>query len=142
MKTIISDFLKWFLIINTGILFIVWMNLINNDTIWVSIIPQIFCASFVTSLVTTAVFSINPKKPLSAPLRILIPFAHYLALCVIIMTMGIRFDWFDFTPSGCLAVLLSVAGVYLIAAAISYFLSRSEAAEMTRALREFEDEEQ
>ena len=139
MKAFISEFLKWFLIINTGIMLIVWLNIFKYDNIWVSIIPQIFCASAVTSLVTTAVFSINPKKPLSAPLRILIPVMHYIILCVIIMTLGTLFDWFELSLSGCIAVALSVAGVYFIAAVISYLLSKSEADEMTRALKDFED---
>ena len=137
MKAFISEFLKWFLIINTGIMLIVWLNIFRYDNIWVSIIPQIFCASAVTSLVTTAVFSINPKKPLGKPLRILIPVAHYLVLCVIIMTLGKFFDWFELSLSGCVVVALSVAGVYLITAVISYLLSKSEADEMTKALIDF-----
>ena len=137
MKAFISEFLKWFLIINTGIMLIVWLNIFRYDNIWVSIIPQIFCASAVTSLVTTAVFSINPKKPLGKPLRILIPVAHYLVLCVIIMTLGKFFDWFELSLSGCVVVALSVAGVYLITAVISYLLSKSEADEMTKALKDF-----
>ncbi len=139
MKAFISEFLKWFLIINTGIMLIVWFNIFNYEAIWTQIFPQIFCASFVTSIVTTAFFSINPKKPLSRIMRVLIPVAHYLVLCVIIMTLGTLFDWFEFSLSGCLVVALSVAGVYLITAAISYLLSKSEADEMTKALKNFKD---
>lgn len=139
MKAFISEFLKWFLIINTGIMLIVWFNIFNYETIWTQIFPQIFCASFVTSIVTTAFFSINPKKPLSRIMRVLIPMTHYLVLCVIIMTLGTLFDWFEFSMSGCLVVVLSVAGVYLITAVISYLLSKSEADEMTKALKDFKD---
>jgi hypothetical protein len=139
MKAFFSEFLKWFLIINTGIMLIVWINIFKYDTIWSTIIPQIFCASFVTSLVTTAVFSINPKKPLSALVRFLISAAHYLVLCVIIMTLGTLFNWFDLSLSGCIIVALSVAGVYLVAAVISYLLSKSEADEMTKALKDFRE---
>lgn len=140
MKTFISEFLKWFLIINTGIMLVVWVNIFRYDTIWVSIIPQIFCASFVTSLITTAFFSINPKKPLSKAMRAFIQLAHYLVLCIVIMTLGTLFDWFNFSLSGGLMVVLSVAGVYLITAFISYLLSKSEADEMTKALKDFNDE--
>ncbi len=139
MKAFFSEFLKWFLIINTGIMLIVWINIFKYDTIWTTTIPQIFCASFVTSLVTTAVFSINPKKPLSALVRFLISAAHYLVLCVIIMTLGTLFNWFDLSLSGCIIVALSVAGVYLVAAVISYLLSKSEADEMTKALKDFRE---
>ena len=37
-------------------------------------------------------------------------------------------------------VILSVAGVYFIAAVISYLLSKGEADEMTNALKNFGDE--
>ena len=140
MKTFLSDILKWFLIINTAIMLVVWLNIFRYDTIWISIIPQIFCASFATSVVTTAYFSFNPKKPISAPVRILLTVAHYLVLCIIIMTLGTLFDWFDLTASGCVAVALSVAGVYLITAVISYILSKSEADEMTNALKNYKDD--
>ena len=141
MKTFLSDLLKWFLIINTGIMLIVWINILSYDTIWISIIPQIFCASFITSVVTTAFFSFNPKRPISVPMRILIACAHYLSLCIIIMTLGNFFNWFELSFSGCFTVAISVAGVYLIAAVISYAFSKSEADEMTSALKNFKDKE-
>lgn len=140
MKTFISDFLKWFLIINTGIMLVVWVCIFKYDSIWTSIIPQIFCASFLTSLVTTAFFSINTKKPMSVPIRVLLSIAHYLVLCVIIMTLGTLFNWFELSLSGCFTVILSVAAVYFITAVISYLLSKSEADEMTKALKNFSDE--
>ena len=135
MKTFLSDLLKWFLIINTGIMAIVWINLFGYDEIWTAIFPQIFGASFLTSLVTCGYFSINPKKPISVPVRILLTFAHYLILCVIIMGLGNLFDWFELSVTGGISVVLSVAGVYLIATVVSIVLSKSEADEMTRALK-------
>ncbi len=141
MKTFLSDLLKWFLIINTGIMVIVWINLFGYDDIWTAIFPQIFAASFLTSLVTTAYFSINPKKPISVPVRILLTLAHYLLLCVIIMGLGSIFNWFDLSITGCIMVALSVAGVYLIATVISIILSKGEADEMTKALKNFNSED-
>lgn len=140
MKTFLSDLLKWFLIINTGIMVIVWINLFGYDDIWTAIFPQIFAASFLTSLVTTAYFSINPKKPINVPVRILLTFAHYLILCVIIMGLGSIFNWFDLSITGCIMVALSVAGVYLIATIISIILSKGEADEMTKAIKKYSDE--
>ena len=140
MKTFLSDLLKWFLIINTAIMVIVWINLFGYDDIWTAIFPQIFAASFLTSLVTTAYFSINPKKPISVPVRILFTLAHYLLLCVIIMGLGNAFDWFELSITGCIMVALSVAGVYLIATVISIILSKNEADEMTRALEKYKDD--
>jgi hypothetical protein len=141
MRAFLSEFLKWFLIINTGIMVIVWINIFKYDTIWTAIIPQIFGASFLTSLVTAAYFSYNPRKPISVPVRILLTIAHYLILCVIIMTLGTRFNWFELTLQGGLAVTLSVAGVYIISAVISYMLSKGEADEMTNALKKYKEED-
>lgn len=138
MKTFLSDLLKWFLIINTAIMLVVWINIFRYDTIRISIIPQIFCASFVTSLITTAFFSFNPKKPITVPFRILLSTAHYLVLCAAIMTLGTLFNWFERSLSGGIKVAISVAGVYFIAAVVSYLISKSDADEMTNALKEIE----
>ncbi len=140
MRACFSEFLKWFLIINTGIMVIVWINIFRYDTIWTAIIPQIFGASFLTALVTTAYFSYNPKKPISVRVRILLTVAHYLVLCAIIMIVGTLFDWFELTLQGFLVVVLSVAGVYLISSVITYLLSKGEADEMTNALRNYKGE--
>lgn len=141
MKTFLAEFLKFFLIINTAIMVIVWFNIMRYDTIWTVIIPQIFCASFATSLVTTLFFSLNPKKPLSVALRVLLYVAFYLVLCVIIMGLGSLFNWFELSLKGALLVALSVAGVFCITTVISYIMSRNEANEMTDALKNFKDEE-
>ncbi len=141
MKTFFTEFLKFFLIINSAIMVIVWLNIFRYDTIWTMIIPQIFCASFVTSLVTTLFFSLNPKKPVSVPLRVLLYVALYLVLCIIIMGLGSLFNWFELSLKGALLVAVSVAGVYCITTVISYIMSKNEANEMTDALKNFKDEE-
>ena len=140
MKNFFTEFLKWFLIINTGIMVIVWINIFKYDTIWTAIFPQIFGASFITSLVTAGYFSYNPKKPITVPVRILLTLAHYLVLCASITVLGTLFDWFELTLRGFIGMALSVAGVYFITAVISYFLSKGEADEMTNALRNYKDE--
>ena len=141
MKAFFTEFLKFFLIINTAIMVIVWLNIFRYDTIWTMIIPQIFCASFVTSLVTTLFFSLNPKKPVSVPLRVLLYVALYLVLCIIIMGLGSLFNWFELSLKGALLVAVSVAGVYCITTVISYIMSKNEANEMTDALKNYKDEE-
>ena len=140
MKEFFLEFLKWFLIINTGIMVVVWIVIFKYDTIWTSIIPQIFIASAATSLVTAGYFSYNPKKPISVPVRILLTLAHYLVLCVIILVLGVMFDWFDLTLKGCGSVAATVAMVYAIATVISTVLSKGEANEMTNALKNYKDE--
>ena len=75
------------------------------------------------------------------PMRVLLAFGHYFVLCVIIMTLGVFFDWFNFSVKGGIGVALSVAGVYFIASVTSYILSKGEANEMTNALKRFNSEE-
>ena len=140
MRDFINDFIKWFLTINTGIMIVAGINIIRYDSITTRIIPQILAASFVTALVTTAFYAYNPKKPISVPVRILLSFGHYLVLCIIIMTMGVLFNWFGLSANGVRGVALSVAGVYLITALISYALSKGEADEMTNALKNLNDD--
>ncbi|MCR5418404.1 MAG: DUF3021 domain-containing protein [Lachnospiraceae bacterium] len=140
MRDFINDFLKWFLIINTGVMVVVGINLLGYDQITTLIIPQILACSFLTSLVTTAFFAYNPKKAITVPVRILLTCVHFLALCIIIMTLGVWFDWFSLTKGGVLLVVLSVAGVYFITAVISYILSRGEAREMTNALKNYRED--
>ena len=140
MRDFINDFIKWFLTINTGIMIVTGINIIVYDSITTMIIPQILAASLVTALVTTAFFSYNPKKPISVPVRLLLSFGHYLVLCVIIMTMGVLFNWFGLSANGVCGVGLSVAGVYFITALISYALSKGEANEMTNALKKYSDD--
>ena len=61
-------------------------------------------------------------------------------LCIIIMTMGVLFNWFGLSANGVRGVALSVAGVYLITTLISYALSKGEANEMTNALKNLNDD--
>lgn len=137
MKAYISEFIKWFLIINTGIMFIVWINISRYDSIWTAIIPQIFSASFLTSIVTTVFFSINPRKPIRMVLRLLMAFGHYAVLCAIIMALGTYFNWFELSASGFFKLTLSVAGVYFVSFLLSYILTKAEADEMTDALKHY-----
>ena len=141
MKAFVSNLIKFFLIINSAEMLIVWINIFKFDTIGTALIPQIFCSSFVTALVTTVFFSLNPKKPMGVALRVILYIAFYLVLCVVIMGLGSLFSWFELSAQGILGVALSVAGVFGITAFISYILSRNEANEMTDALRNFKDEE-
>ena len=140
MKAFISNLIKFFLIINSAEMLIVWINIFKFDTIGTALIPQIFCSSFVTALVTTVFFSLNPKKPLSVALRVILYIAFYLVLCVVIMGLGSLFSWFELSPQGILGVALSVAGVFCITSVISYIMSKSEANEMTDALKNFKDD--
>ena len=140
MKTFIIDFFKWFLIINTGIMVVVGINIFQYDSITTLIIPQILVASLLTSLVTTAFFAFNPRKPIKVAVRVMLVLGHFLVLCAIIMALGTSFGWFEFTTKGCLIVVLSVAGVYFISALTSYILSKGEAKELTDALKKYSDE--
>ncbi len=140
MKTIISEYLKWFLVINTAILVVVGISVFKYDYVSPMIIPQVFCASFLTSLETYAFFSYNPQKPIKMWMRILLYCGHYLVLCATIMLLGTSFGWFERSLKGGITVAISVAGVYFLSAVITYVLSKGEADEMTDALKKYRDE--
>ena len=136
MKTYLNNLFRWFLVINSGILLIVGVIVMKYDSIPSITIPRIFLASIATSAVTAAFVSLDPKKPVS----VFICRVHYILLCVVIMVLGVMFDWFEPTLKGACGVMLSVAGVYIFSALVAYALSKGEAAAMNDALKDFKDE--
>ena len=140
MKTYLNNLFRWFLVINSGILLIVGVIVMKYDSIPSITIPRIFLASIATSAVTAAFVSLDPKKPIEKPVSVFICLVHYILLCVVIMVLGVMFDWFEPTLKGACGVMLSVAGVYIFSALVAYALSKGEAAAMNDALKDFKDE--
>ena len=80
----IKKFVLFFVIITTGILLVFGINTIRYETIQTSHIWKIFIVSGITSLVTTIVFSIDPKKPMKRFVYVLIAIGHILLLVAIV----------------------------------------------------------
>ena len=139
MKTFLLNLLKWTLTITTGITLIVGISVMKYDTIPAVTIPRIFIAGILTSLVTTAFFSYEPKKKVGKGFGFVFFLLHYLSMVIVMAIIGISFGWFDFTVKGILTIGLSVGGVYLFTVLISLMLSKGEAQKMNEALKNLDD---
>ncbi len=139
MKTFLINLLKWTLTITTGITLIVGISVMKYDTIPAATIPRIFVAGILTSLVTTAFFSYEPKKKVGKGFGFVFFLLHYLSMVIVMAIIGISFGWFDFSVKGILTIGLSVGGVYLFTVLISSALSKGEAQKMNEALKNLDD---
>ncbi len=128
------DFIKWFLYITTGILFICALNMaIQGDadipaaTLW-----QILLSGLLTAAVT-AFFHPEEEGRLPAVLNI---FLHFLALCGVMLLCGRWFGWLKFDLPGIVMMVLSVAGVYLLSFLAYYIIDVRQAEQINRKLQE------
>ena len=104
----LSDFIKWYFYITTGILFIVAGNfalvkaeMIPGDTLW-----QILLSGFLTTLVTVALV---PREGMSKKITWIHILLHYLGLCVTMVISGYWFGWINLNPAGICLMMVSVA---------------------------------
>ena len=136
----LSDFIKWYFYITTGILFIVAGNfalvkaeMIPGDTLW-----QILLSGFLTTLVTVALV---PREGMSKKITWIHILLHYLGLCVTMVISGYWFGWINLNPAGICLMMVSVALVYLIVFVVYYLLDVKQADAINRKLQEKYSEE-
>ncbi len=134
----ITEFLKYFVIITTGVLLICAINvslsethgesLSVNDTLW-----QILGAGAATAFVTALVYrrECNTKKKF-----IVMVIIHYILICAMMIVMGVSFGWMDLNIGGIIMMTVSAALVYLFTYAVRYFSDMRQADEFNRALKE------
>ena len=137
----IKEFIKWFIIINTGVLLIFIINTMQYDYIRTIYLREIFAVSGVTSLITTVFFAIDPRKILTKFVQIVIVFLHYVSLFITMLLFGNSFGWISFNLSGVLTMALSVAGVYICTAVLSVVTEMQDARRMNEALDKFRHNE-
>lgn len=135
----IKEYIKWFVIINTGVMLIVAINMagygaINGMTLW-----RILAASAATSLVTTIAFSIEPRGVMTKAKQFLYFVVFYLVLLVVMVSLGICFEWIDFSVTGILVMAASVAGVFICTIVLSAILGAVDAKKMNEALKDIHD---
>lgn len=133
-----TEFLKYFVIITTGVLLMCAVNVSMSEnhgeslaldvTLW-----QILGAGAVTAFVTALVYKreCNTKKQFIAMGMI-----HYILICVIMVTLGVLFGWMDLNIGGIIMMTVSAALVYLFTYAVRYFSDMRQADEFNRALKE------
>lgn len=130
----ITELLKYFVYITTGILFVfITMLLIEgSDSISIQKLIQIPCAAFVTALVTVIIYSKEAVMKKEFYIRIAI---HYLLLCVIMVILGSAFEWIKIDLAGIMIMVISTAAIYAFTFAGAYLSSKSEAEKLNKALK-------
>lgn len=130
----ITDLIRYFVYITTGILFVfITMLLIEgSDSISIQKLIQIPCAAFVTALVTVIIYSKEAVMKKEFYIRIAI---HYLLLCVIMVILGTAFEWIKIDLAGIMIMVISTAAIYVFTFAGAYLSSKSEAEKLNKALK-------
>ncbi|MBQ9384326.1 MAG: DUF3021 family protein [Ruminiclostridium sp.] len=132
----ITEIIRYFTYITTGmvILFIVLMLIQGDDGIRLSTLIEIPCAALLTSAITVLLYPSEGKTRKAYLCRVLL---HYLALCVVMIVMGILFGWIELNFHGILLMVISVAAIYAFTFVVAYITSKNEAEELNRALKKW-----
>lgn len=135
----LKEFIRFFVIINTGIVLILAINYQSDDVVSPYVFWHIFISSALTSAITAAFFSYEPKRVIPKHVRALLWFGHYLALFVTMLVLGNLFDWVSCSVSGIITMALSVAGVYICTVLLMFALSTNDAKKMNEALKKIRE---
>lgn len=130
----ITDLIKYFVYITTGILFvfITVMLIEGSKSISIQTLVQIPCAALITALVTVIVYSKEEMMKKEFYIRIAI---HYLLLCFIMIIFGTAFGWVNLNLAGIMTMVISTAAIYAFTFAGAYLSSKSEAEKLNEALK-------
>lgn len=131
----LSNFVKWFLYITTGILIVCGINytLAGVEAVPVNIFWKILFCGFVTTLVTVLLL---PKEE-DGRTKSYVKFAlHYITLCIVMVPVGIWFGWIGFNLAGVLAMMANVGCVYFAASLAYYVIDCRQAEEINKGLKE------
>lgn len=135
----IKEYLKWFVIINSGVLLIFALNTVKYEYIQSIFLVEIFAASAATALPTAILLSLEPKKAMPKYVSALLVLLHYICLLAIMIVLGTSFGWIKLDRKGIAVMAISVAGVYIFTAVISLLLGTKEAKKLNEALKTYKD---
>lgn len=128
-------FLSFFTTITVGIVIVCTVNVMLSSDSEIPAITmlQILLAGFATALVTTIFYykDITSNKKL-----IMVIVIHYVLLCVIMIGLGVWFDWMKFSLNGILMMVISVAAVYAMTFGINFILAKKDADAINKALEQ------
>lgn len=134
MRTL-SNFVKWFLYITTGITIICGINytLAGVETVAADIFWKILFCGFATTLVTVLLLPKEEDGRRKSYIKFVL---HYIMLCIVMIPVGVWFDWISFSLSGVLIMAADVGGVYIAALLAYYVIDCRQAEEINKGLKE------
>lgn len=127
----ISEFIKYFCYITTGIVIVSGITVLPNEMIRSATILQSVFAGAITALVTTILLTGEPKSKNDIIFRMGL---HYILLCVIMVIVGFVFNWIPRSIIGVIFMVISVGIVYIFVTLTYVFTSRKEVNELNKAL--------
>ncbi len=131
----LKTFVNFFSTITLGILIVCTLNIYANGITQVPslMLPQVLLAGFTTALVTTIIFSFDPRSKRAFLLTCAI---HYIMLCIIMIVFGAWFGWIPLGLGGILTMVISVAAVYAFTFCLTFLLMKKEADALNKALEQ------
>lgn len=132
---IFRGYVKCFLYITTGILVVCGINygLAGAETVTADIFWKILVSGLITAGITIALLPREEDGKLKSYIRFAL---HYIALCMIMVPLGVWFDWINFNLTGIVTMVIDVGGVYLSAIFAYYIIDKKQADEINKRLRE------
>lgn len=130
----ITDLIRYFVYITTGILFVFIVILLIEGGSGVSTqtLIRIPCAAFATALITALLYSSEAVKKKELYIRISV---HYILLCVTMIALGTVFEWISLDLAGIMTMVISTAAIYAFTFAGTYLSSKNEAKKLNEALK-------
>lgn len=139
MRRFVYELIKWFFCITPAIVFVYAVNTeiagdvsIPADALW-----KILLSGFLTASTTVLLAPREGDKKFVLLFRGIM---HYAALNAVMIGCGCLFGWMQLNASGILMMLLSVAGVYLVAFFVYYLINVVQADEINQKLKEKYDD--
>ena len=129
----ISEFIKYFCYITTGIVIVSGITVLSDEMIPSATVLQSVLAGAITALVTTFFLTGEPKSKKDMFLRLTF---HYISLCVIMVIIGFSFNWIPHSIMGVIFMIAAVGVVYIFTALSYMFTSQKEIKELNKALNE------
>lgn len=131
----VSEFVKWYLYITSGILIVTAIGFAGNkvDSLPAETLWNILLSGFLTTLVTVLSVFVGTRSKAATIIKFLV---HYLALCVVMVLCGSRFGWVSLNVEGVVTMMLSVAAVYILAFGAYCLIDLKQAKDINDKLKE------
>lgn len=130
----LSTLMRYFVYVTTGIVFvfIVISLMYGLDSISLQQLIHIPCAALATALASVIVYPQDEMAKREFTIRVVL---HCLLLCVIMIFLGVTFEWITLNLQGVMTMVLSTAAVYAFTFVGMYLSSKSEAGALNKALK-------
>lgn len=119
--------------------YVIYTLIAKIQTVTTASVAKIPVAGFVIALIT--VIMLNREMKTKKKIMI-VSLLHFISVSVVMVILGILFEWIKFETKQVLLMLICIVFVYAFTSIISYLTSKKEAEEITGVLiNKFSDKE-